>query len=283
MEELLKLRYSGGEVTEGEMDAYELAEALQGFSSFMQQVTNVVHGPRVNIRTVVRGFRRGSFEIELLYRVLSPETVAVFIPAHIEFKTILSEAFKLIKHLMGKPPNKVIKTESGGVAVENNNGQIINVQGATLVLITDHQTGRASEGFVRKPLSKSFEHVEVLSDDKLVAEANRNDANSFVPVDTGDVLTENVAEVFLTIRKVDLEGVARWEFSDGRNHFPAKVEDEDFLAKVHSGDERFGNGDSLNVRLRSTQKRVKGRLKAEYTIEKVLDHNTGQIRQGTFF
>jgi hypothetical protein len=97
------------------------------------------------------------------------------------------------------------------------------------------------------------------------------------------VLAEHSNEVHLTIQTAVFEGKNRWKFNDGMRTFSAPIEDKDFLGGVQKGREAFRRGDELVVKMRSTQKRVNGQLKAEYAIEKVLRHITNRTENGRLF
>lgn len=275
MEQLLRLKYVGADADRSEMEAYEVADAIRGFSDFTRMIGLALYGKEAEIQTKVRGFAAESLDIDLWYRILGPDTVPFIIsvfgtPA--DFIRILKECFDLIKHLGGDPPKSVRHVEGHGVCVENNHGVINQFSDITVNIIRNEKTGRAARAFVAKPLEKSANQLEVIANDNVVASASKEDAKAFVPIDASDVLTEYVSEVHLIIQTVAFDGKTRWKFSDGRGTFTAQIDDEDFLARVESGEERFGRGDELVVRLRATQKRVNGKLHADYVIERVLDH-----------
>jgi hypothetical protein len=90
-----------------------------------------------------------------------------------------------------------------------------------------------------------------------------------------------VADQYLTIRTVVLEGDGKWRFSDGRNTFRAEVADPRFLQRVKQGRERFGRGDILSVRLRSRQEKIKGQLRTTHVIEEVFSHEPYQGTQSS--
>ncbi|MEG2847129.1 MAG: hypothetical protein RR876_17350, partial [Acinetobacter sp.] len=48
--------------------------------------------------------------------------------------------------------------------------------------------------------------------------------------------------------------------------------DEDFLAKIDSGELRFGKGDILKVKLKTVQTITHNKLKSDYEVIKVIEH-----------
>lgn len=88
-----------------------------------------------------------------------------------------------------------------------------------------------------------------------------------------DVVSDTVISgVLLQIESAVFKDDNKWRFSDGATPFFAEISDPDFLARINSGDERFGKGDVLVVDLRRTQSISDTGLKTELAVEKVLEH-----------
>ncbi len=281
MQELLTLKYEGEGVAEGEMDAYEVAAAVRGFSDFTRLIGATSYGKDAEIKTTIRGFRKGTFEIDLVYNLVSPEfggLISSAIGSPGDFLKLFSDCFDLIKHLRGKPPRDTRRAEPGIVNVENNYGVVIQANELALKVVLDRKTGRAAQDFVKRPLAKSADKIDIVSKDETIATAGRDDSEFFTEIETSEKLIEHTAEVFLTIRTAVLEGDTKWRFHDGQRIITVTIEDQAFLLRVAQG-ERFGKGDMLRVRLRATQRRIDGQLKADYVIEEVLDHAAFEDRQ----
>lgn len=281
MQELLTLKYEGEGVAEGEMDAYEVAAAVRGFSDFTRLIGATSYGEGAEIKTTIRGFREGTFEIDLVYKLVSPEfggLVASAIGSPGDFLKLIGDCFDLIKHLRGESPRDTRRAEPGIVNVENNHGVVIQASELVVNVVLDRKTGRAVQDFVKRPLARSADKIDIVSKDETVATAGRDDSKFFVEIETSEKLIEHTAEVFLTIRTAVLEGDTKWRFHDGQRIITATIEDQAFQQRVAQG-ERFGRNDTLRVRLRATQRRIDGQLKADYVIEEVLDHAAFEDRQ----
>ena len=111
-------------------------------------------------------------------------------------------------------------------------------------------------------------------------------------VSKADLLNADIAELdaealeqdlVLNIEKIALLPHLAWHFSDAGISFDAKIDDEDFLARVHGG-ERFGYGDRMHVILRTIARRdASGRLLRERVIPTVLDVEHAGEAQGRLF
>ncbi|MEQ1659466.1 MAG: hypothetical protein ABL896_11885, partial [Hylemonella sp.] len=88
-----------------------------------------------------------------------------------------------------------------------------------------------------------------------------------------DVVSDTVSEgVLLQIESAVFKDDNKWRFNDGATAFFAEIVDPDFLARINSGDERFGKGDVLVVDLQRVQSITDSGLKLEYTVVKVREH-----------
>ncbi|CAO3350656.1 hypothetical protein [Azospirillum melinis] len=289
MEQVITLKYDGLAARIGEMDANDAAESIRGFSDFTRRIAEAVYGAKQGeVKSAVRGIHHGSVEFEFIFKFLTESAGALasvglpMLPmAPKDLVKIIIEAIKLLKHIGGKPPASIRKADNNSVYVENNTGQFINIQNLTLQVVLDNkEVSRAAQKFVRKPLERAADEMKIVVDKQEVANVNREEAQAFVPIDASDILAENTAEVYLSIGTAVLQGKTRWRFTDGRNHFSAQITDLDFLDRVEQGEERFGRGDVMLVRMRTTQKRAGTKLRAEYVIEEVLDHTPAQQSQG---
>ncbi|AWJ93833.1 hypothetical protein Sp245p_28860 (plasmid) [Azospirillum baldaniorum] len=290
MEQVIVLKYDGLSAKFGEMDAHEAAESIRGFADFTRRLAEAVYGGKeAQVQSAVRGIHHGSVEFEFVFKFLvegAGMLASVWPPSvsPMDLIKVLTECIKLLKHLGGQPPASIKKADHGSVYVENNTGQVINIGQLTVNLVLENkEVSRAAQKFVKRPLERSADEVKIMVDSQEVANINREEAQSFVPIDASNILIENTAEVYLSVGTAVLQGKTRWRFTDGRNHFSAQIEDLDFLGRVERGEERFGRGDVMLVKLRTTQKQAGGKLRAEYTIEEVLDHTPAQQTQGRLF
>lgn len=70
----------------------------------------------------------------------------------------------------------------------------------------------------------------------------------------------------------------KWKFDNGGSPINAAILDEEFLRKIDSGELRFGKGDLLKVKLKTTQTFAHGKLKTEFQVIEVLEHKI--VKQG---
>ena len=136
---------------------------------------------------------------------------------------IIKKTFDLFKHLQGEPP-KSIKKADGGVAVENNTGEILVVNNPVFNIVVNSEGAPSAEKFAKRPLERQADAIEVSVNGKLAARAEKDSAEFFKAIGEGEKLGEFIAEQHLTIQTAVLEGDGNWRFSDGRNKLRADIE-----------------------------------------------------------
>ncbi len=282
MQEIIELKYLGRVLDKEEgMDAYDVAEAIDGFADFVITLAHAVYGTDTPTRLNIRGVPKGSLDIQF---VLDTMGVAMPLLGHVGgLLGAVNQSIALLKHLKGSQPKTATHVDGGSVQVENNDGQITVVNGDIYNVVLTSDLGKQTEQFLGRPLHKTADAVEVRVASQIAAIANRNNADSFVSLGKGEPLATHTSETYLTIQTVVLEGDGLWRFSDGRNKFRAAINDAVFLKRVSSGSERFGRGDILRVKLRSVQEKIKGELRTTHTVEQVLEHQPYSGGQSTLF
>jgi hypothetical protein len=280
MQEIIELKYDGP-TSDGRfgIDVYEAVEALDGFADFIVALGRAVYGEGPPFRLTITGITAGSLDIKLIYDCFG--FIAPFVGHAPDLFTAISHAVALFKHLKGHLPIATQSAGDGSVQITNQDGQITVVNGSVYNVVINADLGKNVEQFLSRPLKKEADSVEIRVDSKIAANANKNNADSFVSLGKGQELGTYTAETYLTIQTVVLEGDGLWRFSDGRNKFRAAINDTAFLRRVSSGSERFGRGDLLKVKLKSVQERIKGELRTTHSVEQVLDHQPYDGKQST--
>ena len=190
MEQELRLAYAGVGVRAGNMNAYEVADAIHGFTSITQRIGRILFGEDAELITNIRGIKGGTFNIDFFYLVAESAGIVAGLtggsPA--QFLDLIRQCIDMFKHLGGQPPNSVKKADGGSMYVENNNGVIQQFNIGTVNIVLDPSAGREFQKFAANPLRKSAESMLVLAGDQPIASANRDDVPSFVPIEGGELL-----------------------------------------------------------------------------------------------
>ncbi|HNP36485.1 MAG TPA: hypothetical protein PKK10_11590 [Woeseiaceae bacterium] len=288
LEDHLILEYHGPDVEGGSMEARKVAAQIVAFSDFLDVVSESAYGERAQLRTEVQGFRGESFDIDFAYHVAGHvATLWSVVPTSPkEVIDLIKNAFALWRHLGAEPPKST--NHAGGksqlINVENNNGQILAVSNSVFNVVANPKAGAAVGTFIGDPLKASgIDSVRIRSrqagDESQVL---KKDGYCFIPVDVEQPLPEAELETWLIIESPNFKEGNKWRVSDGQSSFGVSMGDDEFLQEIDEGAKRFGKGDMLRVRLLIQQSSALGKLSAERTIVKVLEHKRGAEQSRMF-
>lgn len=267
------------------MDVRDLAPALLGVGQLLDSANKVVNGESSSVRVKIKSTRPGSFEIlfdvdfsfinTIKDMLAGPEATAA--ANLITFLTAGSGtgvgAIALVRWLKGRRPTSITKQPDNKVVVEIN-GQSIEVDAPVARLALDVRVRLSLERVVAEPLSRAgFDGVEI-GDSKKPEVIKKSEGYYFLtPPDRGDGLFESHYRGPFSIVALSFKEGNKWRLHDGKSQLSAIVVDEEFLARVNSDQESFSKGDILICDVRIvTRQDSSGNLKAEYFIERVIEH-----------
>ena len=182
MDSNVSLRYTGPAVEAGVMDVYQASANMIAFTEFVVAASRLTFGPDVSTKAEIKAFARGSFSTDLVINVAGATASVFATVSPSDLWTVVKEAVALWKHLRGNKPSKV-EHHGQHVTITNNNGQVINVQTASMTLVFSDKGAEAASQFIKRGLDgDGMEAVEVRADGKLIAEVPQGERNFFVPV-----------------------------------------------------------------------------------------------------
>lgn len=299
-----QILYDGSEIRQGAMDVYDLAPALISVGDLLREANRFLNEDRATVALQVRSdFHRGSFEIFLNVDQTIVEHVnhALFAADVIDAKQLIHLIFgdspsliagttslttavlglvKLYKLLKGRKPEKApaANMEDNSVTLIQN----IHVEAKTAQLYMNDAI-RSHVDRVLRPLAKEgIDVLEVRREKEVIDRLEKSDLPErvfqFSREDNRTEVLSDTREALLKVIKVDFEN-GKWRFSDGSAKFAATLDDATFQKKLDNREIGFYKGDVLRVILRTDQMaHADGKLKTEYAIEKVIEHQP-QARQ----
>lgn len=273
--DLLSLEYHGPAVELGRMDSYQVAGRIIAFSDFVGVVTKSAFGEKAELRTEIQGIRGESFDIDF-YLMIGSFTAHAFSsqPFGIkEYFELFKEAFKAWVHLKGEAPKNITHGPDNSVKIENQDGQIIYVNNSVINIISNAKAGKAAEQFIGKPLEEGVSHLSIKSSTlKESTTIEKKYGTYFKAVDIKTPLITTDVQMGLQIESPTFVEGNKWKFFDGQSPWHADIQDEQFLARVNQGVERFGKGDTLIAIVRLSQTTSISGLKMERSVIKVIKH-----------
>ena len=117
-----------------------------------------------------------------------------------------------------------------------------------------------------------MDHLSQMTDETLENRKKHIPAAEAIIQEIEDDLNFEISETYIQIESVSFKEKNKWKFSNGKFFFNANITDEDFLAKIDSGELRFGKGDILKVKLKTVQTIAHNKLKSDYEVIKVIEH-----------
>ena len=146
-------------------------------------------------------------------------------------------------------------------------------------IVTDLDDTLLNENSQLSPFTLDVLHQAVRKGIRLIPASGRA-ASSMFPftrqlatlIDAGLPIIRSLGILQEQVESAVFKDGNKWRFSDGASSFFAEITDADFLARIESGDERFGKGDVLIVDLRRIQSVTDNGLKLAFVIERVREH-----------
>lgn len=283
------VRYAGPATANNLIDVRDLAKSLVGLNRSLDNITREAFPGAQTKLEVSAQFRRGSAIADLVLTVLPPVTsvttpiVAPLIPEARQVIDLLKDVVALYKMFRGHhaPEASLTPGQEGKVNVTFNNSQISVAAGAIHIY---------NGGNLQKSLAESFspigdgkiEQIELLSKEGTpLVDVRSADMPSFEFQRESDSagMIQNYPHTIVSIKQISLEGEIRWTLSWGDSSFSAKIEDQDFLAKVRTRTYTFGYGEQLVVDLQMAMPPGK---KPQWSVIKVHHFVSPQVQSELF-
>lgn len=284
------IKYDGPALANHQMDVRELAPALIALSSLLEEANRSLFPDSAEVRVHVHGtFKSGSFEFDLVaLQSIKDQIVSIFSGPEASAAANLLEilgaigilgsagVIGVVKWLKGRKPSS-IRFDGDKTIFEIHTTEFSETFEADLATGKLYQSRviRQSLARVVKPLeNEGIDFFASSQDGVTEAVITKEEAEYFaVAASNADVVSDIISEgTLLQIESAVFKEGNKWRFSDGSNSFFAEIADENFRARIASGDERFGKGDVLVVDLRRIQSISDIGLKSEYVIERVREH-----------
>jgi len=273
----IDLTYDGPALVNGTMPVAELAPALLALGQVYSLAGSILEPHRPQLVLEIKGTRQGSFIIDLIldagglwdsFRDLVTSEDAQALEWLI---TMVGGFLTITKRLHGRWVTKEDPAEDGNIRLHLDDGTIAVVSVQSLELYRNIEIRRQAKVVVQPLRSDGIDELVIRGAGATVRITEEDVAAFELPPQSEDVLLDNVSERVLSIAAPVFVDGNKWRLTDGEAKFSAIMEDQSFLGRVDAG-EKFAKGDMLRCRLRTIQTKSETGLKAEYRVEKVLEH-----------
>ena len=282
------VKYDGDALANHEMDVAILAPALMGMQKVLDAlVTESTEGEYRASLKIKGNAKAGSIEIELVtqaisnMKLLKDIIVDVFsyrdVVALATITTLLVPLLALIKKFGRRKPTKVEDMGDGNVKIYFDS-DITIVNNHVYHVYNNFEVREAAYKAVKPLEQEGIDSFVIYEKSKKLVEVNKEDVSRFVPPSVADRMLVSEEITFLQIVTIKFNMNNKWQFTQGDSVINANIIDDDFIAKVRNG-VPFQDGDILKVKLQKEQYQEKGKLKTNYKILEVLDHQRAAQQQ----
>lgn len=291
------IAYDGPALSEYTMDVKDLGPALLAIGHLCSEASRFINGDDVSdIQVRVKTTAPGSFDVILEFvQNLVPVAPIAGIKAIQDAKAILDllgfgqnkGLLHLLQFLRGERP----KDRREGVVDGDQNTTIITNGDNNQIEVHTHVWDLAVEPKIRKALrdtldpllKEGIDELEARNRERITIRVSKEEVEKgYYDLIPHEIVTPpTVKEEWLELRRPIFVENSNWQFFHGNKTIPVAILDSEFKEKVFvRKTQRFGVGDQLRVRLRTTELlKPDGNLKREYEILEVLEIKTAAEQQ----
>lgn len=279
----IKIKFDGNLVSDGELAVGVLAPALMSFEALMSEANSIVNGREYNVALKVSAnIKRGSFEIELNSGLLEG-LVGFFSSAPI---TALLNVFALLGiGRKGVGAISIIKDKLKGRTVESieeeQDGFLLKVDGEEIKISREEyrflESKRARDAlhaiFYETLNTNGIDEVKISDEEGESVEIKKEEAHFFISrAITEEMLSVREYEKDVNCIQVPFVDSLIWKFSDGVTSFNARMNDQEFISKVSSGEITFSAKDTFRIKVKEEQIQTRDGFTTKFSVIKVIGH-----------
>lgn len=281
-----QLAYEGSALDDHRMNVEDLAPSLLALGKLVNTINNSANNGQFQASLSVNAnFKKGSFLVDLIVNqdwgswvaTLTSQPMSAIVNAY-ALLCIIRDIINLKKFLKGQKATKVeINNDNQTVKVYLNQS-VISVNFYAYELYKKEDIRTDCEKFVA-PLNKDgIDAIRFTYQGESMAEIQKDDLTDFLAKEEDEPLSESIHRSALQIESLAFRDTLKWKVSNGNNSFYVAMEDNDFIAKIKSRTEAFREGDILIVDLKDSQFLRNGKVVAENSIVKVIEHRSAPIQ-----
>lgn len=267
-----------------QIDANTLINSLLHITNITQEVNRELVTDR-KIEIKVNAFKEGSFLVHIILETSLIKSLGnLFNKENLEIAgnivTVVAGLYGAAKFLKGKDA-KVLESNDNSVKIENVKGDVTYIDNRVFKIYQNNK-------IVRESISQEFETLnndenvtgfELLGEnDTPIVQIPREDFLEIASVEDNNILPDErlvVKRGTLFIFSLSFDINAKWSFYYEGNKFNAKINDDEFVKLIDSG-EKFAKGDTLVAEFEIRQEyyeQANTYVNKSYKILKIIKHN----------
>lgn len=252
----------------------DAVSALQGTGQLTKIALETLYGRDAAVKVEFIDVKRESlgFEFLPLIAVYSSPILSIFSQdgAISTIRDTLSQGIKILEFLRGRAPKSITNTGDNNISVMNDLGHHNVFHAPIYMMATGTDFGKAVRA-AGKPIGRAADYLQPIKKEIEGAVIGRHNVEFMRPVEAvNEINNEFISRIILSVSSPVLDKDGKWRFILGSAPIRASVDDKDFLDRVRKGEEKFGNGDRLEVFLKIQQKNSGRKILTEYSILQVI-------------
>lgn len=262
------------------MDVRDLAPALLAVGQLFDSANKTLNGSHAKSSVQVKATSPGSFDVWLeLSQTPWQHVVEIFssdsITAAVNIRDLIFSGWGLlwlIKKLRGRKADAAEELDDGSVRLTTNGDSLV-ISKELYQLAKEKAIRSALNKLINEPLKKDGIETFTAHDGEHTETVQESQGEYFAaPLDSTDILVDETIRKALSIRNVAFTEGHKWKVSDGISSFYVHIDDSAFVERINESRIAFAKGDVLICDVRMKQAQTPSGLKAEYTIERVVEH-----------
>jgi anthranilate/para-aminobenzoate synthase component I len=272
-----------------EVDAAILGVSILAMNDALQDADKVINGEESEVKINVIANKPGSFGVEFVVTQLLPNATDIL--TVLGFTAITASAFKgsvlgVIEQLKSQKVKVVHHRDNDRTEIELDDGSMVKCTNKVMELATSQSFRTKCESVLFNDLTK--EHgakVKFLNETGIVTqELGEKTLTHFKKQASQIAITEveDTKDVEARFTQVNLYSKSGWKvkLESEDTDFSIKMNDDAFLERINSRDEKFIKGDLFKVKLKRVTKYKSGsKPNNTMSIEKVLRHRVEASRK----
>jgi anthranilate/para-aminobenzoate synthase component I len=272
-----------------EVDAAILGISILAMNDALQDADKVINGEESEVKINVIANKPGSFGVEFVVTQLLPNATDIL--TVLGFTAITASAFKgsvlgVIEQLKSQKVKVVHHKENDRTEIELDDGSMIKCTNKVMELATSQSFRTKCESVLFNDLTKeSGAKVKFLNETGTVTQVLGEETLTHFKKKASQIAiteVEDTKDVEARFTQVNLYSKTGWKIKleSDENDISIKMNDDAFLERINTRDEKFIKGDLFKVKLKRVTKYKSGSKPSNtMSIEKVLRHRVEASRK----
>lgn len=282
---VFKLSYDSNSTADHTIDASILGTSLINMSELIKESTKVLNGEGAEARVEVQAHEPGSFIVEFVAWLDAGGIEALRALGLVTSTSTVTAAtvFSALKALRNrKQAEKRIKGDITEITFDD--GETVQIPSTVDKLVSNFSIRKHLSEIVKKASdSEEGATVRLLDDNNQVVEEVDPDEVVYFKAPSRklmaeEIITEETKNVVFTV--VALESKTGWKIRlpDG-DEVSARMNDEAFIERINNRERQFIKGDMFEIKLKTVERIVDGKVGTTRYIEKVVRHRVDESRK----